>query len=78
MPESPSSPVDRLRGALSRLGLTQTAAAERIGIKQPTLNAFLSGKRSPSLDWLHAAAVALSIDPAELDERLASTRGRRR
>lgn len=64
---------DRLRAALERLGLTQVAAAARLGIKQPSLAAILSGRKRPTLDWLHAAAVKLEIDPAELDPRLAST-----
>ena len=70
------TPGDRLRAALVRLGLTQKAAAERLGIKQPSLHDYLSGKRTPTLDWLHGACVTLGIDPAELDERLAS-RGRK-
>ena len=70
------TPGDRLRAALGRLGLTQKAAAERLGIKQPSLHDYLSGKRTPTLDWLHDAAGKLGIDPAQLDFRLAS-RGRK-
>jgi hypothetical protein len=48
-----------------------------IGTPQPHLADVLAGRKVPSLDWLHAAAMSLGIDPADLDDRLASVRGRK-
>jgi transcriptional regulator with XRE-family HTH domain len=74
---TPADP-ERLRAALDRRGLSVPAAAERLGVTRSAVHQILTGHRRPSLDWLHAAAVALDIDPAELDGRLASTRARKR
>jgi len=55
----------RLRGddPPSRSGLTQTAAAERIGIKQPDLSKVLRGNFAGfSLERLLAAANAMGAD----------------
>ena len=48
---------DRIAGALllsarTRLGLSQTAFAELLGIAQPTLSAYESGRRQPTLPTL--------------------------
>jgi transcriptional regulator with XRE-family HTH domain len=41
-----------LRSARTRLGLSQTAFAELLGIAQPTLSAYESGRRQPTLPTL--------------------------
>lgn len=48
---------DRVAGALllsarTRLGISQTAFAELLGIAQPTLSAYESGRRQPTLPTL--------------------------
>jgi transcriptional regulator with XRE-family HTH domain len=48
---------DQIAGALllsarTRLGLSQTAFAELLGIAQPTLSAYESGRRQPTLPTL--------------------------
>lgn len=51
------SVADRLAGSLlrsarSRLGLSQTAFADLLGIAQPTLSAYESGRRQPTMPTL--------------------------
>lgn len=67
---------DRVAGALlvsarSRLGLSQTAFAELLGIAQPTLSAYESGRRQPTLPTLirllGRAGLDLRMDLAERD-----------
>lgn len=41
-----------LRSARTQLGLSQTAFAELLGIAQPTLSAYESGRRQPTLPTL--------------------------
>jgi transcriptional regulator with XRE-family HTH domain len=67
---------DRVAGALLksarlRLGLTQTAFADLVGIAQPTLSAYESGRRQPTvptlLRMLASAGLELRLELAELD-----------
>lgn len=46
-PENPVEPIvaERLRAALRAAGLTQSEAARRAGVPQPTLNAYVTGTR---------------------------------
>lgn len=46
--------------------LTQGALAKRIGVKQPTVSAWESGKTSPSVQTLVDLSRVLGIDLAEL------------
>ncbi len=68
--------TDRLAGSLlrsgrTRLGLSQTAFADLIGIAQPTLSAYESGRRQPTLptlvDLLARAGFDLRLELAEQD-----------
>ncbi len=60
-----------LRSARTRLGLSQTAFADLIGIAQPTLSAYESGRRQPTLptlvDLLARAGFDLRLELAEQD-----------
>lgn len=67
---------DQLAGALllsarTRLGLSQTAFAELLGIAQPTLSAYESGRRQPTLPTLlrllGRAGLDLRMELAEQD-----------
>ncbi len=67
---------DQMAGALllsarTRLGLSQTAFAELLGIAQPTLSAYESGRRQPTLPTLlrllHHAGLDLRIELTEQD-----------
>lgn len=61
-----------LRSARTRLGLSQTAFADLIGIAQPTLSAYESGRRQPTLptlvDLLARAGFDLRLELAEQDK----------
>ena len=60
-----------LQLARTRLGLSQTAFAELLGIAQPTLSAYESGRRQPTvptlLRMLANAGLELRFEIAELD-----------
>ncbi len=71
MPATPTTPGARLRAARLKLGLTQVAAAARLGIPQPVLSQAENDGWALGLDWLHDAAGKLGCDPGDLDERLA-------
>lgn len=54
---------DRLRQALLRAGMTQTALADRIGIDRSTLSSLMNSDqpRTPNAHWVAAAAQALQV-----------------
>ena len=67
----------RLRDARKAAGLTQVELADRVGVHQTRLSQ-IEGGAAVDLEMRWRLAVALGVDPASLDERLASTkRGRR-
>ena len=47
-------------------GLSQTEIAKKLGIKQPTIAQYLSGRAMPSLDTFANLCVLLDIDPADV------------
>jgi transcriptional regulator with XRE-family HTH domain len=61
-----------LRSARSRLGLSQTAFADVLGIAQPTLSAYESGRRQPTLPtllrMLNRAGLDLRLELVERDD----------
>ena len=60
-----------LQSARQRLGLSQTAFANLVGIAQPTLSAYESGHRQPTLPtllrMLERAGLELRLELAERD-----------
>ncbi len=69
---------DRAAGSLlqlarTRLGLSQTAFADLLGIAQPTLSAYELGRRQPTLPTLlrllARAGLELRLDLADLDNQ---------
>ena len=60
-----------LHSARLRLGLSQTAFADLLGVAQPTLSAYESGRRQPTvptlLRMLAKAGLELRLELAELD-----------
>jgi transcriptional regulator with XRE-family HTH domain len=71
-----STVEDQVAGALlvsarTRLGLSQTAFAALLGIAQPTLSAYESGRRQPTLPTLlrllNRAGLDLRLDVVEQD-----------
>jgi transcriptional regulator with XRE-family HTH domain len=61
-----------LRSARLRLGLSQTAFADVLGIAQPTLSAYESGRRQPTLPtllrMLNRAGLELRLELVERDD----------
>ena len=61
-----------LQSARLRLGLSQTAFADLVGVAQPTLSAYESGRRQPTLPTLlrllARAGLDLRMEIAERDE----------
>lgn len=51
-----------LRSARTRVGLSQTAFAELLGIAQPTLSAYESGRRQPTLPTLMRLLARAGLD----------------
>lgn len=72
MPTTTDTFADRLAASLTSLGLTESLAAKSLGCTPGYLNHLLRGRHVPTLDKIHAIALALEINPAELDSRLAS------
>jgi transcriptional regulator with XRE-family HTH domain len=62
-----------LQLARARLGLSQTAFADLLGIAQPTLSAYESGRRQPTmptlLRLLARAGLELRLELVDLDNR---------
>ena len=51
-----------LRSARLRLGLSQTAFADLIGVAQPTLSAYESGRRQPTIPTLLRILARAGLD----------------
>lgn len=56
----------RLAEAIRRSNLTQTEIAKRLGVKQPTVGQYVSGRIMPSLDTFAELCVILEENPAYL------------
>lgn len=55
---------ERLVEAISLSGLTHSEIARRLGIKQPTVSQYISGKAMPALDTFANLCAVLDVDPA--------------
>ena len=55
---------ERLIESIRISGLTQTEIAKRLGIKQPTVGQYLSGRSMPALDTFANLCKILDTDPA--------------
>ena len=56
--------VARIKGLMKEYGLNQVKLAEKVGVKQNTVSAWLSGKKEPSIRslWLIADYFDISVD----------------
>lgn len=53
---------ERLQETIRQSGMTQTQLAEKIGVKQPTIGQYLSGRAMPALDTLANLCQALEVE----------------
>ena len=53
----------RLADAIKQSGLTHTDIAQKIGVKQPTVRQYLSGRAMPALDTFARLCQALDVSP---------------
>ncbi len=51
---------------IKQSGLSQTEIAKRIGVKQPTVGQYVSGRAMPALDTFAKLCAVLDLDPAEI------------
>lgn len=68
---------ERLGEAIRNSGMTQTELARRLGIRQPTIGQYLSGRSMPALDTFANLCKVLDVDANDilcLDEHTDSTR----
>lgn len=56
--------VERLKGLMKECGLNQVRLAEKVGVKQNTISAWLRGKKEPCITslWLLADFFDVEID----------------
>ena len=57
---------EKLAAEIQNSGMSQTALAQKIGVKQSQISCYLHGKKLPALDTLANLCVALDIDPADV------------
>lgn len=62
----PMGYLDRLSVLRKSKGLTQSDLAERIGVEQPTIGRWETGKREPTLAQVHQLADILGVDAGSL------------
>lgn len=55
---------ERLQEAIKQSGMSQTALAKALNIKQQTIACYLHGKAMPALDTFANLCAVLDIDPA--------------
>lgn len=56
----------RIIEAIKQSGLTQTELAKRIGVIQPSVNQYLSGRALPALDTFAKLCYVLDLDANEI------------
>src|SRR6478609_11407990 len=62
----PMGYLEQLQALRKKRGLSQAKLAEIIGVEQPTIQRWESGKRMPDLDSLQSLATALGVTPGTL------------
>lgn len=71
MPKPRPTPADRLRAAMFAASIGPTRLAELLGVRQPTIAQYLTGKRRITPDFALRAARVIGCDPRELSAELA-------
>lgn len=57
---------ERLAEAIRQSGMTQTELADKVGIKQPTIGQYLSGRAMPALDTFANLCRILDVSSDEI------------
>ncbi len=57
---------ENLAKEIKNSGLTQTEIAKKLGIKQPTVGQYISGRAMLALDTFANICVLLDVDPADI------------
>lgn len=57
---------EKIIQSIKESGLPQTELAKKLGIKQPTVGQYLSGRAMPALDTFANLCAILDLDPAEI------------
>lgn len=55
-----------LAEAIKQSPLTQTEIAQKLGIRQPTVSQYISGRAMPALDTFANLCVILDVEPADI------------
>lgn len=56
----------RLSEAIKQSGMTQSAIAHKLGIKQQQISCYVQGKKMPALDTFANLCAVLDVDPADI------------
>lgn len=57
---------EKLAEAIQNSGMTQTAIAKKLGVRQQTISHYTKGDIMPALDTFANLCVVLDIDPSEI------------
>lgn len=57
---------ERIAEAIRQSGMTQTELADKVGIKQPTIGQYLSGRAMPSLETFANLCRILDVSSDEI------------
>ncbi|MBQ8374693.1 MAG: helix-turn-helix transcriptional regulator [Clostridia bacterium] len=56
----------KLAEAIKQSGLSQTALAEKLGVKQPTISHYVKGDKMPALDTFANLCAVLDVDANDI------------
>ncbi|MBQ8685987.1 MAG: helix-turn-helix transcriptional regulator [Clostridia bacterium] len=57
---------EQIKNAIKYSGLSQTEIAAKLGVKQPTVSEYVSGRSFPALDTLANLCKVLDLDANEI------------
>ena len=63
----------KLAEAIKQSGMSQTALAKKLGVKQPTISHYIKGDKMPALDTFANLCAILDVDANDIlciDERI--------
>ncbi len=57
---------EQISNAIKHSGIKQTVLAEKLGVSQQLISAYLRGKKSPSLDTFARLCIVLGLDANDI------------